>query len=167
MTSHPMRKPVLALALLVLPFAFAAPALAAPPTTEVFTIVNSSYTNTALCGFTVTFTDNGLFKITTYYDRDGNPVKSILTNYKSRFTETATANGKTLVANYPLVSITSFTSGANVGLYVNYTVPGQGAVLLDAGRFVFDSSGALVFEAGQHERIDGDAEALCSYFAGP
>ncbi len=164
-----MRKWFLALALIVLPLAVAAPALAVTPTTEVFTIVNFTYVNTSLCGFPVTFTENGTFKVTTYYDSAGNPVKSILTN-QSRYTETATAYGKTLLGNYPAPSITSFPSGTAVllGLRINYTVPGAGAVLLDAGRVVFDLvTGAVVFEAGQHQRLDGDAEAFCSYFAGP
>ncbi|MDP9255946.1 MAG: hypothetical protein M3Q31_05245 [Actinomycetota bacterium] len=158
---------LLGLAVLAVVGALAGTALAAQPTTEVFTIVNSSGVNTALCGFAITFTENGTFKVTTYYDSAGNPVKSILTNYKSRYTETATANGKTLLANYPLVSITSFPSGAgvNVGLYVNYTVPGAGAVLLDAGRIVFNPDGTVVFEAGLHQRIDGDVGAFCAYFA--
>ena len=161
-----MRK-FLALALIVLPLAFAAPALAVSPTTEVIAIDHSTRVNTALCGFAITFTENGTFKITTYYDKAGNPVKSILTNYNVRYTETATANGKTLVANYPLVSITSFPSGAGVslGLRANYAVPGAGAVLLDAGRIVFDPSGAVVFEAGQHQVLDGDLGAFCAYFA--
>ncbi len=157
------------LALIVLPLALAAPALAVSPTTEVFTVVNSTTVDTALCGFPITFTENGTYKVTTYYDSAGNPVKSILTNYNVRFTETATANGKTLVANFPAVYITSFPSGAFVqyGLRANYTVPGAGAVLLDAGLISFDPSGAVLFEAGQHQVQDGSATAFCSYFAGP
>jgi hypothetical protein len=160
---------LLGFAVLAVVGALAGTALAAQPTTEVITIDHSTRVNTALCGFAITFTENGTFKITTYYDSAGNPVKSILTNYNVRYTETATANGKTLVANYPLASITSFPSGTSVslGLRANYTVPGAGAVLLDAGRIVFDPSGAVVFEAGLHQLLDGSLSAFCSYFAGP
>src|SRR6266536_1963211 len=105
--SNLMRKWFLALAFIVLPLAFAAPALAVPPTTEVFVVDNDTSVNTSLCGFPITFTQNGTFKVITYYDSAGNPIKSILTNYKVRFTETATANGKTLLANFPTVYITS------------------------------------------------------------
>jgi hypothetical protein len=167
--SNLMRKWFIALPLIVLPLAFAAPVLAVPPTTEVISIDHSARVNTTLCGFAITFIENGTFKVTTYYDKAGNPVKSILTNYNVRYTETATANGKTLVANYPLVSITSLASGTgvSVGLRANYTVPGAGAVLLDAGRIVFDPSGAVVFEAGLHQLLDGSVSAFCGYFAGP
>ena len=158
---------VLAMLAMLLSFANVSAALAAQPTTEVFTIVNSTHDNTALCGFAITFIENGTFKVTTYYDSAGNPVKSILTNYNVRYTETATANGRTLVANYPAVYITSFPSGASVqlGLRANYTVPGAGAVLLDAGRLVFAPDGTVVFEAGQHQYLDGSPTAFCSYFA--
>jgi hypothetical protein len=157
---------VLALSLIALPLAFAASALATPPTTEV-TFQDFTIVDTALCGFAITFHQNGNFKTTTYYDSAGNPVKSILTNYNLRFTETATANGKTLLSNYPAVYITSYPSGASVqtGLRSNYTVPGAGRVLLDAGRIVFDPSGAVLFEAGQHQFLDGSATAFCAYFA--
>jgi hypothetical protein len=139
------------------------------PTTVVTTDVNFTVVDTALCGFEITFISNGTYKTTTYYDSTGNRVKSILTNYNSRYTETATANGKTLTTNFPAVYITSYPSGASVqlGLRAAYTVPGAGVVLLDAGRISFDPSGAVVFEAGQHQLIDGSAPAFCSYFAGP
>jgi hypothetical protein len=167
MTSNPMRRPALALVLLVLPLAFAAPALAARPTTEVTTVVNRTTVNTDLCGFAITFVEGGTFKETTFYDGAGNPVKSILTNFKERYTETATANGKTLRTNYPTVFITSFPSGSTVqvGLRASYAVPGAGLVLLDAGRIIFDPSGDVVFEAGTHDLQNGNVTAFCAYFA--
>lgn len=42
----------------------------------------------------------------TFYDAEENPVRTILTNFKDRYTATATANGKTLSTNYPLAVIT-------------------------------------------------------------
>jgi hypothetical protein len=146
--------------------ALAGTALAAKPTTEVFVVDNDTSVNTSLCGFPITFTQNGSFKIITYYDSAGNPVKSILTNYKVRFTETATANGKTLLSNFPTVFITS-ADGTTVeqGLRSAYTVPGAGLILLNAGRVVFDPSGDVVFVAGQHQVREGDVGAFCAYFA--
>jgi hypothetical protein len=156
---------VLAILAMLLSFANVSPALAARPTTEVVVIENSSSVNTALCGFPITFTENGTFKVTTYYDSAGNPVKSILTNYNVRYTQTATANGKTLLTNFPAVYITSFPSGdfVQLGLRAAYTVPG--VILLDAGRISFAPDGTVVFEAGQHQLFDGDLAAFCNYFA--
>jgi hypothetical protein len=36
-----------------------------------------------------------------------------------------------------------------------------GVVLHDVGRVVFNSDGRLVFEAGQHQWLNGDIEGLC------
>ena len=162
-----MRKWFLAFALIVLPLAFAAPALAGPPTTEVTVFVDLTFDDTELCGFPITFVENGSFKVTTFYDRAGNPVKTILTNFNQRYNSTATANGKTLSTNYPLAVITYIDADTRieVGLRNAYHVPGGGIVLLDAGRVIIDgATGEATFEAGQHEFLNGSAEDFCGYF---
>ena len=164
-----MRKWFLAVAFIVLPLVFASAAIAAPPTTEVTVIVDSVTVDSDICadfGFDVTFVENGTFKTKTYYDREGNVVKTILTNSNVRYTSTATANGKTLLTNYPLVFITRGDGDIQVGLRNAYHVPGAGVVLLDAGRLIFDvDTGDVVFEAGQHELLNGSVDAFCGYFA--
>jgi hypothetical protein len=37
-------------------------------------------------------------------------------------------------------------------------------VLLDAGRLVLDANSNVVFEAGQHELLNGSVDAFCGYF---
>jgi hypothetical protein len=38
-------------------------------------------------------------------------------------------------------------------------------VLLDAGRLILDiATGDVVFEAGQHELLNGSVDAFCGYF---
>ena len=163
-----MRKWFLAIALIVLPLAFTAAALAVPPTNEVTTIVNVSDVDTDICadfGFDVTFVENGTFKTRTFYDSEGNTVKTILSNFNVRYTSTATANGKTLSTNYPLVFITYTDADIRVGLRNAYHVPGEGVVLLDAGRLILDpETGEVSFEAGQHEFLSGSVSAFCGYF---
>ena len=164
-----MRKWFLALALIAVPLALSATALAAPPTTEVTVVVDSVTVDEDICadfGFDVTFVENGTFKTRTYYDSEGNEVKTILTNSSVRFTSTASANGKTLLTNYPLVFITRGDGDIRVGLRNAYHVPGAGVVLLDAGRLILDiDTGEVVFEAGQHELLNGSVDAFCGYFA--
>ncbi len=163
-----MRKWFLALALIAVPLAFSATALAVPPTTEVDVVVDSVTVDSDICadfGFDVTFVENGTFKTKTYYDSEGNEVKTILTNSSVRFTSTASANGKTLLTNYPLVFITRGDGDIRVGLRNAYHVPGAGVVLLDAGRLILDiDTGDVVFEAGQHELLNGSVDAFCGYF---
>jgi len=164
-----MRRLMLSSVLLL--FAFAAPALAVPPTTEVTVFVPGDVTsvNTELCGFPITFDESGSFKVKTFYDAEGNPVRTILTNFNDRYTATATANGKTLSTNYPLAVIEYGEDlRLELGLRNAYTVPGTGVVLLDAGRVVIDlATGDVLFEAGQHQFLEGDADAFCNYFADP
>ena len=83
-----------------------------------------------------------------------------------RYISTASANGKTLSTNYPLVFITyARCADIRVGLRNAYHVPGAGVVLLDAGRLIFDvETGDVVFEAGQHELLNGSVDAFCGYF---
>jgi hypothetical protein len=163
-----MRKWFLAIALIVLPLAFTGAALAVPPTNEVTTIVNVSDVDTDICadfGFDVTFVENGTFKTRTFYDSEGNTIKTILSNFNVRYTSTATANGKTLSTNYPLVFITYTDADIRVGLRNAYHVPGEGVVLLDAGRLILDpETGEVSFEAGQHEFLSGSVSAFCGYF---
>ena len=164
-----MRK--LVLSSVLLPFAFAAPALAVPPTTEVTVVELGDFAsvNTELCAFPIAFDESGSFKVKTFYDAEGNPVRTVLTNFKDRYTATATANGKTLSTNYPLAVITYGEDlRLELGLRNAYTVPGAGVVLLDAGRVVIDlATDDVLFEAGQHQFLEGDADAFCSYFADP
>jgi hypothetical protein len=164
-----MRRLMLSSVLLL--FAFAAPAHAVPPTTEVTVFLPGDVTsvNTELCGFPITFDENGSFKVKTFYDAEGNPVRTILTNFKDRYTATATTNGKTLSTNYPLAVIEYGEDlRLELGLRNAYRVPGTGVVLLDAGRVVIDlATGDVLFEAGQHQFLEGDADAFCNYFADP
>ena len=162
----------LLLSSVLLPLAFAAPALAVPPTTEVTEVELGDFASvdTELCGFPIAFDESGTFKVKTFNDAEGAPVRSILTNFNQRYTATATANGKTLSTNYPLTIHTSVVEGLRLelGLRNAYRVPGAGVVLLDAGRVVIDlETDEVLFEAGQHQFLDGDAEAFCDYFADP
>jgi hypothetical protein len=50
----------------------------------------------------------------------------------------------------------------DMGIYWHITVPGAGAVFLDIGRVVFQGRGNIIFEAGPHQELDGDFDALCA-----
>jgi hypothetical protein len=161
---------VSASSLLALALAFATPALAAAPTSEIIVVTDFQYVDEALCGFPVTFVDNGTFNLTTFYDDAGNPIKSVATNYQARYTVSATANGKTLTTNAPAVVVESFEQGIELvlGLHNAYHVPGEGVILLDAGRVLIDlQTGEALSEAGPHQLLAGDAHAFCGFFADP
>jgi hypothetical protein len=53
-----------------------------------------------------------------------------------------------------------------MGLRFRAVFPGVGAVLLDAGRVVFDlATGEVLFEGGPHQVVHEDFEAYCAEFA--
>jgi hypothetical protein len=171
-----LKRTLLLLSSVVLPCVLAAPALAVPPTTEVTEVElgEFAFVDEELCGFPIMFDESGTFKVKTFYDAQGNRVRTVVSNFNDRYNATATANGKTLATNYPLVIITSINENdqedlrIELGLRNAYRVPGAGVVLLDAGRVIIDqATGDVLFEAGQHQFLNGDAEAFCDYFADP
>ena len=164
-----MHRRLLLLVLFVLPLALAAPAQAAAPTRVVTTQTNLTFVDTDLCAFPITFVENGTYKTTTYYNSQGIPLRSVITNQR-RYVATATANGRTLLTNYPLVIRTTFEDNTRteLGLLSAYHVPGEGLILINTGRLVIDrSTGNAVFSAGQHDIVEGNVSAFCGYFAGP
>jgi hypothetical protein len=149
----------------------AAPARAVEPTTFVFAVDNVTWTDD-LCGFPITHLENGTGKVTVFVDQQGNPTKAISTDM-GRFTITASANGKTLLSNEPTVLILDFQANtlAQLGLIAAFHVPGEGVILLAAGRLVVVPTGApptpadVIAIDGPHQPIEGDVAAYCGYFA--
>ena len=64
-----------------------------------------------------------------------------------------------------LVDLPSGNEITSVGLSYHVTVPGEGVVLLQAGRLVFDEAGEVVFEAGPHQVRGGEFDKLCEALA--
>jgi hypothetical protein len=152
------RLPVLILSTLVL-LVGASAASAEPPTViEGQTQpVNSGY-----CSFPVLRSDQ--FKLTTITKPDG----TLITHIDRVLT--FSANGRTLTSND---HFTRFVDPAQpflidvAGHVIGVELPGQGAILLELGRFIVDvrNPGAPIFEAGQHDVSDHDTAAFCAYFS--
>lgn len=159
----------LGLVLVFLPLLLATPAQAAAPTRVVTTQIDLTFVDSAICGFPITFVENGTYKTTTYYDRQRTALRSVITNQR-RYVATASANGKTLLTNYPQVIRTTFASNTRteMGLSIAYHVPGQGLILINTGKLVLDrATGDVTFSAGPHDVVEGNVSAFCAYFAGP
>jgi hypothetical protein len=74
------------------------------------------------------------------------------------FAETNTGNN--------VVDLPSGAEVTSMGLSYHVTVPGEGLVLLQAGRLEFDEAGNVVFVAGPHQVLEEDFDKLCAALAG-
>lgn len=145
----------------------AAPAAAAQPTrTQIIfddlTILDMT------CGFLIVEVFDGSVTTTTFFDAEGNAVRTQV-NAFFQGTLTNPDTGETIRGQQELVIFRDFAQPAErtwAGLRFRAVFPGAGALLLDAGRLVFDvTTGEVSFEAGPHQVFHEDFEAYCAAFA--
>lgn len=152
------------LPLLVLAAIFAsAVAHASPPLSETFTFGGQDVMGS--CGTFDIVTDGaGSVRLTTYFDRFGNPVRVVL-HGESRGTLTNSVNGNFLVDAPSIADISVdlvAETETRVGTFFNITVPGAGKVYFEAGRLVYDGAGLPVFIAGQQHAPPETMAILCA-----
>ena len=108
------------------------------------------------------------FAVITYFDRAGNPDYSrVHFQFNDFFYNSETGEGfpETESGN-DLVDLPSGNVVTSVGLSYRVTVPGEGRVLLDAGRLVYDETEEVVFVAGPHQvLLNEDKAKLCAALA--
>jgi hypothetical protein len=116
----------------------AAPAGATPPTVDVepFHVVEVVPAGAA-CAFDVTIEHNGTIVTTTFYDRDGTPVRRLI-RWGEHFTETYSANGRsfTTISISPVHVDLATGQSTATGNQRHVTVPGVGVVYATAGHYV-------------------------------
>ena len=117
----------------------AAPAVATPPTVEVepFHLVEVVPAGEA-CAFDVTIEHDGSMVTTTYYDRDGTPIRRLI-RWGEHFTETYSANGRSLttISISPVHVDVATGQATATGNQRHVTVPGMGVVYATAGHYFF------------------------------
>ena len=107
--------------------------------------------------------------VTDFYDQEGTLLREVV---HVRFVGTATndVTGKTI----PVVGVRHLVfdfvneTFTETGVLRHVTVPGQGIVLHESGRFVapFDEMLPPLFVAGKHQLLEGDLTAFCTALAG-
>ena len=65
-----------------------------------------------------------------------------------------------------LLDLPSGDEITSAGVSYRVTVPGEGVVLLEAGRIEFDEAGEIVSVAGPHQLLSQDTDKLCEALAG-
>lgn len=157
---------MLLLVLTTIAVALAGTATAAKPAvTEIVRPLHSEGVDPFLsdvCGFDVEVLNEARIRIIEFSDGTG----------QSHHHETYyfTANGKSLTDNDDFTIVFGpDETFAYHGVVFNIQVPGVGAVVVDAGKVVFDRDGNILQEAGLHQVLDGTANlaAMCDYLSGP
>jgi hypothetical protein len=120
----------------------------------------SSTVLVADCGaFLVLDHFTGVVRFQLLFDKDGAPVRFFL-DFSGTDTFTNSVTGKGFTEKFHYRQIVDIDTSTNVGVAVNLTIPGEGAVLQDVGRIIFDlATGEVLFEAGKFEY---DISALCA-----
>jgi hypothetical protein len=130
--------------------------------------VDETFPETYLCGFRIREHYEGAFQVLRYFDANGHEFKEVDLPYGGPFIAAFSANGvtvKTQAQAFSLLTIYNLDGSIKTatfrGKVFNFVIPGKGTIALDAGRYMFDSEGNLIFEAGHHSFLDGDLDELC------
>ena len=118
----------------------------------------------ANCGdFLIIADGSGKNRLRTYFDTDGNPIRVVFQGrYRGTMTNSVTGAS---IDDAPSVANITFDliagTQTNTGAFFTATLPGRGAVLIEAGRLVFDGFGPPVFIAGPHRPSEETIDILC------
>jgi hypothetical protein len=143
----------------------AAPAAADPPETTII-LFDDLTIEDFTCGFLIVEVFDGTVKITTYVDDEGNPTRvRIAALFQGTLTNPDTS--ESIRGQQELIIFVDLEESRETwaGLRFRAVFAGAGAVLLDAGRLVFDETGEILFEAGPHQVVHNDFAAYCAEFS--
>lgn len=152
--------------LTTVPLVVAAPAHSASPEIVRIQDIHIEQTDSTSCDFPFQEVFDGDVTITTYFDAAGTPIR-VRFHLPFKGTLTNQATGESVRAQQELVVVLDLANGTetDIGLRFRAVFPGIGAVLLDAGRVVFDASGAVVFSAGPHQVVNEEFTEFCAAFS--
>jgi hypothetical protein len=143
----------------------AAPAQANAPKTESFSDSGTAFW-TSCDGFDIIVNFDFTARVTEFYDVNGDLVR-VRGYFHGAGELVNTVTGKTNTGSGPTIFFDNFRTETTTIVALNFhnTVPGEGAVGIDAGRIVIDwATGEVSFEAGLHPGFDGID--WCSMLAG-
>ena len=144
-------------------FAISPPAAAMPPEITTFTDGAIDEVFADCTEFVVLSTYTLDVRITTFFDRNGNP-KTLKVHIIFDGTATNSDTGKTVSDDSSAIVTIDLVSGGFtvVGLGFVWTFPGEGLLFLNLGKITFDDAGNIVFVAGPHPLELEGTEVLCA-----
>lgn len=147
---------------------FAATAAADQPTIEEQTLHRSIPNFISCPGFGVANEGDINRTVFTFTDDAGTPIRRVLhVHFTATLTNTVT--GKSIPDEGNFIVTTDLTTGTTtvVGGIRLDTVAGLGLILAQAGRYVIDPHGDVVFIAGQQDFLNKNFADFCAYMAAP
>ena len=106
------------------------------------------------------------FRVARHFAQDGTEVLVIEhVMATDTLVNSATGAAYTTTARSTAVIDPQGDRAAFTGVIYRLTIPGAGAVFLDAGRVVVDRDGTIYFQAGPHQLYSGDVAGLCAALA--
>jgi hypothetical protein len=145
---------------------FVATAAANQPTIVDEALHRSIPTFIACPGFAVANEGDINRTVFTFTDDAGTPIRRVLhVHFTATLTNTVT--GKSIPDEGNFIVTTDLRTGTTtvVGGIRLDTVPGLGLILAQAGRYVIDAHGDVVFIAGQQDFINKNFADFCAYMA--
>ena len=134
-----------------------------------FVHLDETFVNSDTCAFGLTLHLFGTYRNADCFDSSGFLYKTLVTASGGALTATATANGPTLtMQNQSFLVTIYYNADGSVSTATfsepewKFTARGGGIVYLDTGTVTFDGDDNIVFEAGPHQDLDGDVDALCA-----
>ena len=157
---------MLLLSLVALAFVFVPMAAAIEPTHQRFEVTRHFDPFVTCSGFNVI----GDFTVErddmTFFNSSGTPIEMVIhAHFVGTLTNSVT--GKSLsddgsrTITFDLLNQTV----TNTGLTLKVVAPGQGIIVIDAGRIVRDAAGNITFEAGPHDLFNQTLQPLCAALA--
>lgn len=107
---------------------------------------------------------------TIHYDNEGSPIM-IITHWKVEDTYWSPETLKEVSVDVKLfnsVEVLATGEFQSAGIQFRLTLPGEGTILMDVGRYVFDADFNIIFKSGKHPVFfpeEGGTEKLCAFFA--
>lgn len=153
----------LSILLTIAGFVFVPTAAALEPTHQRFEVTRHINPFVTCSGFNVI----GDFSVErddmTFFDASGTPIKMVIhAHFVGTLTNSVTGaslsddGSRIITFDLPNNTVT------NTGLNLKVVVPGQGILVIDAGRIVIDAAGDITAEAGPHDLWNQMLQPLCS-----
>ena len=107
-------------------------------------------------------------RVITFFDDGGNPVSVQIYDFAiATLTNSVTGVSARFAGQDQIFVDLLKGTESFVGLVIRINIPGQGVLVVDAGKVTFDADGNVTFEGGPHDFLHGGEAVICAALSGP